>query len=70
MLNPLGNVVGQRVHVNMTRFVTCFNGDIMYMVSSQPEDSVTFLQSLQFLSILSNSFQYFVKFFGVHVISN
>ena len=28
MLNPLGNVVGQRVHVNMTRFVTCFNGDI------------------------------------------
>ena len=25
MLNPLGNVVGQRVHVNMTRFVTCYN---------------------------------------------
>ena len=30
MLNPLGNVVGQRVHVNMTRFVTCYNGEFTF----------------------------------------
>ena len=30
MLNPLGNVVGQWVHVNMTRFVTCYNGEFTF----------------------------------------